>query len=213
MARPRQFDEHVALEVAMNRFWERGYERTTVRDLSDKMGVTLSSFFNAFGDKRSVFERALQLYVLEVVGSLTAHFDEDAPPLTILERFFADLIGKSLEDPDNRGCLVANSVVEIGPHDAGFREVVVQVMARFEKSFEKLIRRGQREGTVNASLSPKEMASLLLALMVSLRVLVRARPERALLEGAIRPVFVLLAPATSGAMSPSKLRRKTSSPD
>lgn len=201
MARPRQFDEHVALEVAMNRFWERGYERTTVRDLSDKMGVTLSSFFNAFGDKRSVFERALQLYILEVVGSLTAHFDEDAPPLKILERFFADLIDKSLKDPDNRGCLMANSVVEVVPHDPVFREVVVQVMARFEKSFEKLIRQGQREGTVNTSLSPKEMASLLLALMVSLRVLVRARPERALLEGAIRPVMVLLAPATGGATS------------
>ncbi|WP_162851136.1 TetR/AcrR family transcriptional regulator [Panacagrimonas perspica] len=194
----------------MNRFWERGYERTTVRDLSDQMGVTLSSFFNTFGDKRSVFERALQLYVLEVVGPLTAHFEEDAAPLTILERFFADLIGKSLEDPDNKGCLVANSIVDLAPHDAVFREAVLQIMGRFEKSFEKLIRRGQREGTVNASLSPKEVASLLLALMVSLRVLVRARPERALLEGAIRPVFMLLAMPTCGAKS-SKRRQKTSS--
>lgn len=211
MARPRQFDEHVALDVAMNHFWEKGYERTTVRDLSDQMGITLSSFFNTFGDKRSVFERALQLYILKAVGSATAHFDEDAPPLTLLQRFFTVLIDESLEDPDNKGCLVANCVVEVGPHDAVFREVVAQVLGRLEKSFEKLIRRGQREGTVNASLSPKEMASLLLALMVSLRVLVRARPERALLEGAIRPVFVLLAPTTSGAMSPSKRRRHTSS--
>ena len=195
----------------MNRFWENGYERTSVRDLSDHMGVTLSSFFNAFGDKRTAFEHALQLYILQVVGSLTTHFDEDAPPLTILERFFADLIDKSLEDPNNKGCLMANSLVEVAPHDAVFREVVVQMMARFEKSFEKLIRRGQREGTVNQMLSPKEMASLLLALMVSLRVLVRARPERALLEGAIRPVLVLLAPAPNGARSSAKGRRKATS--
>ncbi len=209
MARPRQFDEQVALEVAMNRFWEHGYERTTVRDLSDQMGVTLSSFFNAFGDKRSVFERALQLYILEVVGSLTAHFDEDAPPLAILERFFADLIDKSLEDPDNKGCLLVNSAVEVVPHDAAFRDVVVQMMARFEKSFEKLVRRGQRQGTVNVALSPKEMAKLLLALMVSLRLLVRARPERALLEGAIRPVFMLLAPPISNTKSSSKRLRNS----
>ena len=56
----------------MHLFWEHGYERTTVRDLSDQMGVTLSSFFNAFGDKRSVFERALQLYILDYRPRLLA---------------------------------------------------------------------------------------------------------------------------------------------
>lgn len=62
MARPREFDEEAVLKGAMNSFWERRYEATSVRDLAMKMGIIGPSLDNAFGDKRSFFCRVLERY-------------------------------------------------------------------------------------------------------------------------------------------------------
>ena len=59
MARPREFDEVTALEAAIDCFWQRGYEATSVRDLADKMGISAPSLYNAYGDKHALFMQAL----------------------------------------------------------------------------------------------------------------------------------------------------------
>ena len=61
MARPREFEDHV-LDAAIQCFWAHGYEATSVRDLADSMGIGGASLYNAFGDKRSLFRRALDRY-------------------------------------------------------------------------------------------------------------------------------------------------------
>jgi TetR/AcrR family transcriptional repressor of nem operon len=63
MARPREFDEVTALEAAIECFWHRGYEATSVRDLADKMRISAPSLYNAYGDKRALFKRALERYL------------------------------------------------------------------------------------------------------------------------------------------------------
>ena len=68
MARPREFDETAVLEAAIQCFWSRGYEATSVRDLAKKMALTGASMYNAFGDKRSLYRRALDHYVEQSFG-------------------------------------------------------------------------------------------------------------------------------------------------
>ena len=63
MARPREFDETIALEAAIECFWQRGYEATSVRDLADKMGISAPSLYNAYGDKHALFVQALERYL------------------------------------------------------------------------------------------------------------------------------------------------------
>jgi TetR/AcrR family transcriptional repressor of nem operon len=60
MARPREFDELTALEAAVECFWQRGYKATSVRDLADKMGLSVPSLYNAYGDKHALYARALE---------------------------------------------------------------------------------------------------------------------------------------------------------
>ena len=64
MARPREFDERAVLDAAVQCFWARGYEATSVRDLAQGMGLTSASLYNAFGDKRSLYRRALDHYAV-----------------------------------------------------------------------------------------------------------------------------------------------------
>jgi TetR/AcrR family transcriptional regulator, transcriptional repressor for nem operon len=63
MARPREFDETSALKAAMECFWRRGYEATSLRDLTSAMGLTAPSIYNAFGDKQKLFGRVLEQYI------------------------------------------------------------------------------------------------------------------------------------------------------
>jgi TetR/AcrR family transcriptional repressor of nem operon len=68
MARPREFDEEGVLDPAMQCFWRRSYEATSVRDLVEKTGITSASLYNAFGDKRALYQRALDQYVEESIA-------------------------------------------------------------------------------------------------------------------------------------------------
>jgi AcrR family transcriptional regulator len=62
MGRPRGFDGDAALEAAMRVFWEKSYEGATMADLTEAMGINRSSMYAAFGDKESVFHRAIERY-------------------------------------------------------------------------------------------------------------------------------------------------------
>ena len=72
MARPREFDEAAVLDAAIERFWQSGYEATSVRDLADEMNIAGASLYNAFGDKRSLYERALNRYLDQTFWSAFA---------------------------------------------------------------------------------------------------------------------------------------------
>jgi AcrR family transcriptional regulator len=63
LGRPTGFDKDAALDVAMLLFWERGYEGTSMADLSQAMGVHPSSIYAAFGDKQELFALAAQRYI------------------------------------------------------------------------------------------------------------------------------------------------------
>ena len=62
MGRPRGFDEDAALEAAMRVFWQKSYEGTSIADLTEAMGINRSSLYAAFGDKESIFRRAMERY-------------------------------------------------------------------------------------------------------------------------------------------------------
>ena len=63
MARPKEFSEIAALDAAVDCFWQHGYEATSMRDLAASMGISAPSVYNTFGDKQSLFARALELYL------------------------------------------------------------------------------------------------------------------------------------------------------
>src|ERR1700754_4583223 len=63
MARPREFDEAAVLDAAIEKFWQRGYEATSVRDLAEEMNIAGASLYNAFGDKRTLYARSLNRYL------------------------------------------------------------------------------------------------------------------------------------------------------
>jgi TetR/AcrR family transcriptional regulator, transcriptional repressor for nem operon len=192
MARPREFEEVAVLDAAVQCFWARGYEATSVRDLAEKMGITGASLYNAFGDKRTLYRRALDHYVEQSFGDRVGRFEGNFAPREAIGAFFNEIIERSLDDTERKGCMLVNSALEMAPHDPEFQCVVAEVLVQVERFFRRCAAAGQRGGTITTAQSADDIARLLLSVLLGIRVLARTRPDRALLEGLIRPVFALL---------------------
>ncbi|HET8609192.1 MAG TPA: helix-turn-helix domain-containing protein, partial [Burkholderiales bacterium] len=116
MARPREFNEDAVLDRAVQCFWNRGYEATSVRDLIDETGLTGASLYNAFGGKRALYQRALDHYVNRSVAERIRQCDA-LPPRDAIAAFFADILERSLDDRQHKGCMLVNAALEMAPHD------------------------------------------------------------------------------------------------
>jgi TetR/AcrR family transcriptional repressor of nem operon len=194
MARPREFSEDAVLEAAVQCFWRFGYEATSVKDLTQRTGLTAASLYNAYGDKRGLFRAALDRYANGSIGNRIRRC-QALPPREAIHAFFDDILRRSLTDRQHKGCMLVNSALEIAPHDAEFQRVIAGVLARIESFFLGSIEAGQADGTITQSVSAEVLARHLLGVLMGVRVLARVRPEKALLEGVIAPALAQLAPA------------------
>jgi TetR/AcrR family transcriptional regulator, transcriptional repressor for nem operon len=193
MARPREFEEDAVLDAAMECFWNRGFEATSMRDLVEKTRITGASLYNAFGDKRALYQRTLDRYVESSVADRVKRC-EQLPPREAIVSFFGEIVKRSLADRDRKGCMLVNAALDVAPHDPEFRKVVAEVLMRIEAFFNRCVRAGQKQGTINSSLSSDELARHLLGVLLGIRVLARVRPDPALLDGVVRPALELLDP-------------------
>ena len=192
MARPREFDEEEVLDAAIECFWRRGLEATSVRDLAEATGVNQPSLYNAFGDKRELFSQALERYANRSMRERIERLEQKHPPKDAIRAFFRELVSRTLSDPDHRGCLIVNSALEVAPHDAELRAVIASYLGEIEAFFGRCLKQLRESGDLSSSLDPKDTARLLLGVLLGVRVAARTKPERALLEGMIRPALSLL---------------------
>ena len=116
MARPREFNEIAALAAAVDCFWKRGYEATSMRDLAASMGLSAPSLYNAFGNKQSTFcprpgtvSGLHDARPAEPVGAFVAS-------KKAIHRFFAEIIDHSINDRERKGCFLVNSALEVAAH-------------------------------------------------------------------------------------------------
>ncbi len=197
--RVRSFDEDVVLDAATKQFWSHGFAATSVRDLGDVMGLGAASLYNAFGDKRTLFARCLDHYLDANTRARIARTEATLPPRQAIETFLAEIVERSLQD--RLGCMLVNTALEVAPHDPEIAGIVAARMDELEAFFTRCVTAGQRAGTIAADRDPADMGRLFLTTVFGLRVLARGRPERALLEGAVRQALVLLDPPRADAGS------------
>ena len=190
MSRPREFDNGVALEAAMQRFWADGFAGTSVRDLGDAMGLGQASVYNAFGDKRALFIQCLDRYLDANMRARVVRVENSLPPRQAIETFLMEIVERSLES--RLGCMLANAALEVAPHDPEIAEVVAERMGELEAFFRRCVIGGQGDGSISPAVDPSDTARLLLTTVMGLRVLARGYPNRAVLEGAARQALSVL---------------------
>ena len=192
MARPRSFDEDKALDAAIACFWSRGLEATSVRDLAEHMGIQGPSLYNAFGDKRTLFARALERYATRTMRERIARLEGQHDPKTAIRTFVQDAIERSVADRHRCGCLLVNSALEVAPHDTELRARIAAYLEEIATFFRRNIAAAQAAGTVPPTVNGEDTARLLFGVVLGIRVLARTNPDRALLQGMARPALALL---------------------
>ncbi len=197
MGRLKEFDQVKAIDGAVDCFWARGYEATSVRDLAAHMGIGGASLYNAYGGKRALFVAALERYANRSSRERIARLEATGRPRQAIEAFLAEIVDRSLKDRARKGCLLVNSALDVAPHDAEIGKVVAGYLEEIRAFFQRNIEAARRAGQVPRNIDAAGVSAHLLGVLLGIRVLARTRPDRALLESVVRPALDLLnVPAT-----------------
>lgn len=185
MARPRTFDEAKVLSAVVDAFWVRGYEGTSTRDLVRCTGLNQPSLYNAFGDKRCLYRRALTHYLECTVRERIRRLEGLPDAGTAITLFFTEVLDRSLNDPLHRGCLLVNSALEAHTDDADLRQAIAEEFETIRSFFESRLQVFSLQGDSVREIDAKQGAHHLLSLLLGVRVLARLNPDPACVTDAV----------------------------
>ncbi|TVX98673.1 TetR/AcrR family transcriptional regulator [Cohnella terricola] len=192
MVRPRTFNEEQALHAAMELFWEKGYEATSLSDLTAKMGIQRPSLYSAFGDKMELFEASLRKYNQSHASYVRARLQSVPSVKEAFRTFFAGIVAEGYEDGPYRGCFCLNVMVELAPHDAKFEVLTREHQMYLAAIFQETIERGMQSGELGNHVSAKSLAQTLVVSMIGLTTLMKSRPDRTFADNAVATIVALL---------------------
>lgn len=193
MARTKEFDPDAALQAALQLFWSRGYEATTMSDLVEHLGVGRASIYATFGNKHQLYMRAMERYLLTRDPKMTEELSQPGPALPAvraLVRRFATEAGS--EEARLTGCFITNSAAELGPHDDAVARRVERSWEQVETLLHASLVRARVQGELPADRDPRALARMLLVLMQGLRVVGKASPDPARVRDAAEQALTLL---------------------
>ncbi len=185
MGRPAQFDREQAVEIAMNEIWMNGFEACSIKAISEKLGITRSSFYNAFQSREALFEEALELYFSQTPDRVLAQVDSDIRIVPMLTKMFRDVCRARAADPQARGCMAVNCVAElVGVNEALGPMLERAVLGSLER-LEHLLRRAAANGEIEDRGDLREKALALQNLLIGLNVMCKVvRSEKDLWRAA-----------------------------
>jgi len=192
MARTREFDEDKALEAAMELFWEKGYEATSLSDLTSKMGIQRPSIYSAFGDKKELFEAALRRYMMSHVSDVRTRLQNPTSVKEAFSAFFSSVVAEEYAGGPSRGCFCINTMVELAPHDEKFEVLTREHQMYLSIIFQETIERGIRSGELNRNIQAKALAQALIVSLIGLTVILKARPAQSFIDQAVTATLSLL---------------------
>ena len=181
MARKKGFDPQEALRAAVDMFWDSGYQKTSLADLTSRMGVGRQSLYDTFGDKRTLYLRALDEYRVTTQAEAKTLFGSGAG---VRECFRAILFGIAGESRARleRGCMMINANLERARADKALNALVKRNAAEMREIFSTAVQAGQRSGEISPTKDPAALAAFMFSTVHGMRHLGRTSADRASLE-------------------------------
>jgi TetR/AcrR family transcriptional repressor of nem operon len=177
--RPRSFDVEAAVERAMGVFWSRGYHATALPDLLRATKLSRGSLYAAFGDKHSLFLRALDRYIADALTRMdNIELDPRREPVDGLRAFLAGYVDRTTGANGRRGCLLVATAMELAGQDAEVGRRIASFFKAMEARVADALSRAKTAGKLADGVEPSSAARILVCFVEGLRVVGKTAPTR-----------------------------------
>ena len=192
MARPKEFDHDEVLEKAMQVFWAKGYECTSMQNLVDAMGINRGSLYATFGDKHSLHLAALDRYYRDQINGMLAPLSGSGSKLAAIREIFQQAADCAARAENRKGCMIYNTAIEMGPGDADVAAKVRSGLRRIEQSFHTALAEAQAAGELAAEKKPLALARHLTNALSGLRVMTTVFDDRPTIDDIVNATLAAL---------------------
>ena len=187
------FDSPGALTKAVELFSSKGYSETSMEDIVQATGVSRYGLYGTFGNKRELFEQALDCYADLMGKQAFLRLLEPGASLAHIRQIFDDRVADMSNAEESKGCLFIHTAMELGRQDEGLREVLRRFMGRMSKLFSAGLESAKRRGEVRADLDTEASGEMLTSTMFGLAVLGRTGFPRKTLDGIVESTLGALS--------------------
>jgi TetR/AcrR family transcriptional repressor of nem operon len=160
------------LNAALAVFWRKGYESTSLADLCEAMGMSKSTLYAVFGDKRQLFLSAIRAYSDGLLAELRKNYDLSAGPIEFIEGILRSVAREAGPRGERRGCLVMNSATEFAQSDRDVARIVSHTLEEMAAVFATALTRARRDGTIRLG-APDSMALYLVSTIAGMKTMVK----------------------------------------
>lgn len=190
--RPTIYEDSNIIKKAQEVFWQKGYSATSLNDLQKATGAGAGSFYNTFkGGKKEVFQKAIQERRL-AFDSFKKDLNQSKFPLELIKDFFRSIASAETDD-HLKGCIIANTVVEMTFIDEDLEANAVKILKEVEEMFTEVIKKEQIKGNIKTETSPEILGKYLITFWCGLNTLRRMYPDKNILKNQIEMQLAVIS--------------------
>lgn len=192
MARKKEFDEKALLEKAVSLFWRKGYHGTSAQDLVDELGISRSSLYDTYTDKRNLFKESLKVYQQCYTNGVIDMADRSRNAEQTIKEIFQSILKESSEEEISRGCFMVNTAVELSGQDKEICGLISQNNKAVEDALTRLVKKGQADGQFSMGSTARAYARFLFSSISGLRVAARSGSDKKVLSDIVEVTLAAL---------------------
>jgi len=192
MARTKDFDENEVLTKAIQIFWHKGYNGTSMQDLVDGLGISRSSLYDTYTDKHTLFMKALESYQTSGAARIQEIITNTASAKETIKQLLELSTGELMEDKQHKGCFMVNAEVEVAPHDVEVNNMVCKNDQQMEEAFYQVIQRGKESGEINNQQDARALARFMINAVKGMRVTAKSTTDFSVFDDIISLTIAVL---------------------
>ena len=178
IGRPIEFDPDVVLKAAMELFWRKGYESSSLQDLLLAMNLSKSSFYQTFKSKYLLFQDCIRYYLKLRDNRLEAELKNAGSGKVFIENLLYGIATETLGKEARRGCFMMNTASEFAQTDAEIAKLISNGIDDLTDLFETVIKQAQQQKEISASKDTRSLAIYLVSNISGMKNMVKAGADR-----------------------------------
>ena len=186
MARTKDFDENEVLTKAIQLFWHKGYNGTSMQDLVDGLGISRSSLYDTYTDKHTLFIKALESYQNSGADKIQEISENSGSAKATIKKLLEFVTDELLNDKQQKGCFMVNAEVEVAPHDTEVNSLVCKNDQQMEDVFFQVIKKGQDSGEIKNEQDARALARFIFNAVKGIRVTAKSTTDKSVFDDIIK---------------------------